>query len=104
VKLLTVVVKPFKAEAVLKTLAELEVVGLVIREAKGYSRQKNYLARYLGSEFEMAFLPKVEISFAVADEQANTVAEKVAQVARTGRMGDGKVFVLPISWPDPIEF
>src|SRR5262249_33273593 len=61
VKLLTMLVRPFRAEAVLKVIGELEVNACLVQEAKGYSRQKNYLERYLGSEYSMAFLPKVEI-------------------------------------------
>src|SRR3989442_12751844 len=103
-KQLTVVVKPFRAEAVLRAVAELGVDSCVVREAKGYSRQKGYLDRYLGSEYSMAFLPKVEISVCVPDERAGEVAEQIARFARTGRIGDGKVFVLPMGWPDAIEF
>jgi nitrogen regulatory protein PII len=103
-KQLTIVVKPFRAEAVLRAIAELDITSCVVREAKGYSRQKGYLDRYLGSEYSMAFLPKVEISVCVSDEQAERVADTIVRAARTGRMGDGKVFVLPTGWPDAIEF
>ena len=102
-KQLTIVVKPFRAEAVLQTLAELGY-SCVVREAKGYSRQKGYLDRYLGSEYSMAFLPKVEITVCVADHHVETVIDQVSRTARTGRMGDGKIFVLPMGWPDAIEF
>ena len=103
-KLLTVVVKPFRAEAVLQAVANLDVTSCVVREAKGFSRQKGYLDRYLGSEYSMAFLPKVEISVCVADDRAAEVAEQIARAARTGRIGDGKVFVLPMGGPEAIEF
>src|ERR1051325_8576314 len=102
-KQLTIVVRPFRAEAVLRVLAELEIASCVVREAKGYSRQKGYLERYLGSEFSMAFLPKVEITLCVPAERVDAVVEQIARVARTGRMGDGKVFVLPLAW-EVIEF
>lgn len=101
-KELAIVVRPFRAEAVLKALADAGLTG-VVREAKGYSRQKGYLERYLGSEFSMAFLPKVEILVCVPDERADEVVAQVARVARTGRMGDGKVFVVPLAW-EAIEF
>src|ERR1700758_5758642 len=97
-KQFTIVVKPFRAEAVLKVIAELDVSACVVQEAKGYSRQKGYLDRYAGSEYSLAFLPKVEISVWVNDDQADAVAECVTRAARTGRMGDGKVFVLSTSW------
>jgi nitrogen regulatory protein PII len=102
-KLLTIVVKPFRAEAVLRVLLEMGVGSCAVREAKGYSRQKGYLDRYLGSEYSMAFLPKVEITLCVADASVETVVEQVARTARTGRMGDGKAFVLPLAW-EVIEF
>ena len=103
-KELTIVVKPFVAEAVLRALAELDVTNCVVREVKGYSRQKSYLERYVGSEYSMAFLPKVEIMAAVADDRVGAVVDRVAAIARTGRMGDGKIFVLPSAWPDALEF
>src|SRR5260221_13631007 len=103
-KQLTIVVKPFRAEAVLRAIADLEVTSCVVREAKGYSRQKGYLDRYAGSEYSMAFIPKVEISVWVSDARAEEVAEKMVRTARTGRMGDGKIFVLEMAWPEALEF
>jgi nitrogen regulatory protein PII len=103
-KQFTIVVKPFRAEAVLRAVAELDVTSCVVREAKGYSRQKGYLDRYLGSEYSMAFLPKVEIIVAVADDRADDAADRIVRAARTGRIGDGKVFVLAGAWPDALEF
>ena len=94
---LTIVVKPFRAEAVLRAVADLDVIACVVQEAKGYSRQKGYLDRYVGSEYSMAFLPKVEIEAWVDDARVNEVVDRITQVARTGRMGDGKVFILPVS-------
>jgi nitrogen regulatory protein PII len=102
-KLLTVIVKPFRAEAVLRALDELGVTSCVVREAKGYGRQKGYLDRYLGSEYSLAFLPKVEITFAAGDDRAAEAADHVARAARTGRIGDGKVFVVPLAC-EAIEF
>jgi nitrogen regulatory protein PII len=103
-KQLTIVVKPFRAEAVLRAVAELDVASCVVREAKGYGRQKGYLNRYVGSEYSMAFLPKVEITVVVGDDRAEEVAARIARAARTGRIGDGKVFVVPLGWPEAIEF
>lgn len=103
-KQLTIVVKPFRAEAVLQALSELGVSTLVVREAKGYSRQKGYLNRYVGSEYSMAFLPKVEICVWVSDDQADTVADRIVRAARTGRMGDGKVIIQNTVLPEPLEF
>jgi nitrogen regulatory protein PII len=103
-KQFTIVVKPFRAEAVLKIIAELDVSACVVREAKGYSRQKGYLDRYAGSEYSLAFLPKVEISVWVSDQRAEEVADRIVRAARTGRIGDGKIFVVNASWPEPLEF
>jgi nitrogen regulatory protein PII len=103
-KQLTILVRPFRAEAVLKAVAELDVNACLVQEAKGYSRQKHYLERYLGSEYSMAFLPKVEISVWVGDQRWQEVADKISRAARTGRIGDGKIFVLDIGWPGAMEF
>jgi nitrogen regulatory protein PII len=102
-KHLLVVVKPFRAEAVLRAVAGLGVDACAVREAKGYGRQKGYLDRYRGGEFSTAYLPKVEISVWVADDRYAELTERVAKAARTGRIGDGKVFVVPTAW-DAIEF
>ena len=103
-KQLTIVIKPFRAEAVLKALADLGVTACVVREAKGYSRQKGYLDRYVGSEYSLAFLPKVEITVWVGDDRADEVADRIVRTARTGRIGDGKIFVLDLDWPEALEF
>jgi nitrogen regulatory protein P-II 2 len=103
-KQLTVIVKPFRAEAVLRAVEELGVDAFVVREAKGFGRQKNYLDRYVGSEYSMAFLPKVEITVWVANDRADEVVERIAKTARTGRIGDGKVFVVDVAYPEPLEF
>jgi nitrogen regulatory protein PII len=103
-KQFTVIVKPFRAEAVLRAIAELGISTCVVREAKGYSRQKGYLDRYVGSEYSMAFLPKVEIGVWVSDQRAQEVEDHIVRTARTGRIGDGKIFVVPMGWPDALEF
>ena len=104
VKQLVVVVKPFRAEAVLRAVAELGVSACAVREAKGYGRQKGYLDRYRGSEYSTAYLPKVEITIWVAADKYDELANRIAKVARTGRIGDGKVFVVPRAWPGALEF
>jgi nitrogen regulatory protein PII len=103
-KQLTILVKPFRAEAVLRLLAELGLSACVVREAKGYSRQKGYLDRYAGSEYSLAFLPKVEITAWVPAKRVAEVTDRVTRTARTGRMGDGKIFVLDTILQDPLEF
>ena len=103
-KQLTIVVKPFRAAAVLEAIASLGVTACSVREVKGYGRQKGYLDRYRGSEYSTAYLPKVEITVWVTDEQATELVEKVPRAARTGRIGDGKLFVVPTAWPEALEF
>jgi nitrogen regulatory protein P-II 2 len=103
-KQLTITVKPFRAEAVLHAIADLDPTACVAREAKGYGRQKGYLNRYVGSEYSMAFLPKVEISVWVGDDRAEEVIDRIVKIARTGRMGDGKILVHQMSFPEALEF
>jgi nitrogen regulatory protein P-II 2 len=103
-KQLTIVVKPFVAEAVLQAIAALEVQACVVQEAKGYSRQKGYLDRYMGSEYSHVYLPKVEITVWARDEQIPQLADRVVRAARTGRIGDGKVLIVEAAWPEPLEF
>lgn len=90
------VVKPFLAERVLEALKLAPLEACTVREVKGYGRQKNYLDRYGDSEYSLAFLPKVEIQMWVEDDRVDEVVDRVLEVARTGRMGDGKVFVMPV--------
>ncbi len=103
-KQLIVVVKPFRAEAVLRAIADLGVTACIVREAKGYSRQKGYLDRYVGSEYSMAFLPKVEITAWVPADRLGEVVDRVVRTARTGRMGDGKLFIVDLAGPGGIDF
>jgi len=89
------VVKPYLVEKVLDALKPAPVEACGVCEVKGYGRQKNYLDEYRGSEYSMAYLPKVEITLWVDDANCEEVVRTVVEVARTGRMGDGKIFVLP---------
>ena len=88
-------VKPFRAQAVLQALESIEVVGGMVREAMGYGRQKNRLHRYLGSEYNTSFLPKVEISLFVQDKDVAAAVKAITNQARTGRIGDGKILIVP---------
>ena len=89
------VVKPFLAEKVLEALRLAPLEACTVREVKGFGRQKSYLDQYGDSEYSLVFLPKVEISLWVDDARVDEVVERIVAVARTGRMGDGKIFVLP---------
>ncbi len=96
-KEIVAVVKPFLAEKVLDALRLAPLEALNVREVKGFGRQKSYLDEYGESEYSMAFLPKVEISIWVDDLRVEEIINQIVAVARTGRMGDGKIFVLPVA-------
>jgi nitrogen regulatory protein P-II 1 len=96
-KQIVAIVKPFLAEKVLEGLRRAPLEALSVREVKGYGRQKSYLSEYGDSEYSLAFLPKVEIVLWVDDIRADEIVRKIVDVARTGRMGDGKIFVLPVA-------
>ena len=89
------VVKPFLAERVLEALRLAPLEACTVDEVKGYGRQKSYLDQYADSEYSLAFLPKVEIRLWVDDARVDEVVERIVSVARSGRIGDGKIFVLP---------
>ncbi len=95
-KQVVAIIKPFLAEKVIREVSELSIDEISIREVKGFGRQKNYLDHYADNEFSRAFVPKVEISVWVEDASLDAVLDKMVSVARTGRLGDGKIFVLPI--------
>lgn len=100
------IIKPYLVEKVLETLKHAPLEACGIREVKGYGRQKSYLDEYRGSEYSLAFLPKVEITLWVDDLRVEEVVRTIVDVARTGRMGDGKIFILPadISGQWEVEF
>jgi nitrogen regulatory protein P-II 1 len=95
-KLITAVIKPFKLEEVKDALAAVGVEGMTVTEVKGFGRQKGHTEIYRGSEYTVDFLPKVKIEVAVADEIVGLVVAALVKGARTGKIGDGKVFVLPL--------
>jgi len=95
VKQVIAVFKPYLLEKVLDALKDAPLEAYDISDVKGYGRQKSYLDEYRGSEYSLAFLPKVEITLWVDDTRVDEVVHTIVGVARTGRMGDGKVFVLP---------
>ncbi|MEZ6134572.1 MAG: P-II family nitrogen regulator [Pirellulaceae bacterium] len=91
------IIRPYLAERVLENLRLAPLEALMVREVKGFGRQKSYLQDYKDSEYELAFLPKVEITMWVEDFRTEEVIKRVTDVARSGRMGDGKIMVLPLS-------
>ena len=103
VKQVIAIVRPFLAEKVLESLRRAPLEALRVREVMGFGRQKSYLDQYSESEYSQAFLPKVEISLWVDDSRSEELIRKIVAVARTGRMGDGKVFVLPVTSYETID-
>lgn len=95
-KKIEAVIKPFKLEAVKEALASAGVEGMTVTEVKGFGRQKGHTEIYRGSEYTVDFLPKVKLEIAVADADVAKVLEIVVTSAKTGKIGDGKVFVLPL--------
>ena len=92
-KQITAVIKPFKLEEVREALAEVGVTGLTVTEVKGFGRQKGHTELYRGAEYVVDFLPKVKVEAAVADDLVDRVIEAIESAARTGKIGDGKIFV-----------
>ena len=90
------VIKPFKLDEVKEALHEIGIQGMTVTEVKGFGRQKGHTELYRGAEYVVDFLPKVKIEIAVADDMAEKVVEAIVGAANTGRIGDGKVFVLPM--------
>ena len=95
-KLVIAIIKPFKLEEVKDALAEIAVQGMTVTEVKGFGRQKGHTEIYRGSEYTVDFLPKIKIEIVVADEIVDKVIDAVVKSAKTGKIGDGKVFVLPV--------
>lgn len=97
------IVKPFRAEAVLSALQPFEILGGTVREVMGYGRQKNRLHRYLGSEYNASFLPKVEITVFLREADSSAAVRAIVSQARTGRIGDGKILVLAV-YPEEVQW
>ena len=95
-KLIKAIIKPFKLDEVKDALTEIGVEGMTVSEVKGFGRQKGHTEIYRGSEYTVDFLPKVKLEVAVAEEVVDKVIDAIVTSAQTGKIGDGKVFVLPI--------
>ena len=95
-KKIEAIIKPFKLDEVKEALSKAGVQGLTITEVKGFGRQKGHTELYRGAEYVVDFLPKVKIEILVDDDQAGEVADTIISAARTGRIGDGKIFILPM--------
>lgn len=95
-KMITAIVKPFKLDEIRDALSGIGVQGMTVTEVKGYGRQKGHIEIYRGAEYAVNFVPKAKIQVAVASEQAQAVIDVIIAKARTGKVGDGKIFVTPI--------
>ena len=95
-KLIVSIIKPFKLDEVRDALAAAGVHGMTITEVKGYGRQKGHTEIYRGAEYTVNFLPKIKVEVVVADERADRVVEAIAAAAKTGQIGDGKIFVIEV--------
>ena len=96
-KKIEAIIKPFKLDEVKEALQELGVQGMTVIEAKGYGRQKGHTELYRGAEYVVDFLPKIKIEVVIADDQLEPALEAITSAARTGRIGDGKIFVSEIT-------
>jgi nitrogen regulatory protein P-II 1 len=95
-KQITAVIKPFKLEEVRESLADVGVSGLTVTEVKGFGRQKGHTELYRGAEYVVDFLPKVKVEVVVKDEDVDRVVEAIVAAAKTGKIGDGNIFVTPV--------
>ncbi|HEX2591508.1 MAG TPA: P-II family nitrogen regulator [Rhizomicrobium sp.] len=95
-KLITAIIKPFKLDDVREGLSAIGVQGMTVTEVKGYGRQKGHTEIYRGAEYAVSFLPKIKIEVAVKAEMAEAVVEAISTKAKTGQIGDGKIFVTPL--------
>ena len=95
-KQITAIIKPFKLEEAREALGDVGVTGLTVTEVKGFGRQKGHTELYRGAEYVVDFLPKVMIEVVVADEAVERCVEAIVKAARTGKIGDGKIFVTPV--------
>jgi len=90
------IIKPFKLEDVKAALAEVGIEGMTVSEVKGFGRQKGHTEIYRGSEYTVDFLPKIKIELVVADDRVQAAVAAIVKAAKTGKIGDGKIFVLPV--------
>ncbi len=95
-KLICAIIKPFKLDDVREALSDIHVQGMTVTEVKGFGRQKGHTELYRGAEYVVDFLPKVKIEIAVTDSQVDLVIEAIMKAAHTSKIGDGKIFVLPL--------
>ncbi|MFC0324021.1 P-II family nitrogen regulator [Gallibacterium melopsittaci] len=95
-KLISAIIQPFRLDEVREALTDIGIHGITVTEVKGFGRQKGHTEIYRGSEYSVDFLPKIQIDIAVSDDVVESVVETIIEASQTGRVGDGKIFVLPL--------
>jgi len=95
-KLVVAIIKPFKLDDVREALHDIDVQGMTVTESKGFGRQKGHTEIYRGAEYAIEFLPKLRLEIAISDDKVDSVIETISASAKTGKIGDGKIFVMPL--------
>ncbi len=95
-KLVAAIIKPYRLDDVREALSEIGVTGMTVYEVKGFGRQKGHTELYRGAEYVVDYIPKVKLEIAIADDQVDAVVDAIVESARTGKIGDGKIFVTPL--------
>lgn len=95
-KLIQAIIKPFKMDEVKDALNEIGIEGITISEVKGFGRQKGHTELYRGAEYVVDFIPKIKMEIAISDDQVTKVVETIQNAGKTGRIGDGKIFIIPL--------
>ena len=102
-KMISAIIKPFKLDDVREALSEIGVAGITVTEVKGFGRQKGHTELYRGAEYVVDFLPKIKVEIAVDDAVIEQVVEAITNAAKTGKIGDGKIFVTPLEQVDRVR-
>ncbi len=95
-KKIEAIIKPFKLDDVKAALNELEIQGMTVTEVKGYGRQKGHVELYRGAEYDVTFVPKIKIELVLPEDIVDTAVSRIVEASKTGKIGDGKIFVLPV--------
>ncbi|MBF0163505.1 MAG: P-II family nitrogen regulator [Magnetococcales bacterium] len=95
-KWVTAIIKPFKQDDVREALTAIGITGMTVTEVRGFGRQKGHTELYRGAEYQVDFLPKIKVDIAVSDDRLDQVVDAIREAAKTGKIGDGKIFVMPI--------
>ncbi len=95
-KLVAAIIKPYRLDDVREALSEIGVTGMTVYEVKGFGRQKGHTEQYRGAEYVVDYIPKVKLEIAIADDQVDAVVDAIVEAAKTGKIGDGKIFVTPL--------